>query len=268
MQKRIYTSMSSYMAGRLLGIRRGTFELNRMLQELAQGDSKRTRHITVQGEERIVDDCWVPALRSINSLRHLAELELRLDCGATSIAKSRSRHFTAAFESECSAWLTIDDDVEVSIESLAWLLTAIEWDNPGASPRVCIVPCLLREQGVANVEWSPIYSVRRVDHPKYPHGQVRAAARGGFGCVAMNRAAIEAIANAAGREWLDNDGTLKFAPFREKWEAGGNLGGLGCKWHGEDVSFFERLPARVQVEALSIGESLHAGYGLDFGELG
>jgi len=249
-EKRIYVSMSSYLAGRLLGIQRGQAELQHMLEQLGRPDVK----------PREVDDCWVPALRSITHLRRIADIQLRLDCGATVIGKSRSRHFTAAFDSGCSAWLTIDDDVEASIETLAWLITAIEWDNLEAEPRVCMAPCLLREQGIVNVEWSPIIAKRAIHHPRYPHGQARAAKRGGFGLVAMNRAALGAIADACGRHWRDDDGQDKFPVFRD------SLDGAG-RWSGEDVAFFERLPARVQVEALSIGETLHAGYGLDFGDL-
>jgi hypothetical protein len=38
-------------------------------------------------------------------------------------------------------------------------------------------------------------------------------------------------------------------------------------WHGADFSLFERVPAGVVVEALQTGETMHASYGLDLGEL-
>lgn len=247
----IYVSLSSYLAGRLLGPERGAATLQNIL-----------------GADSANDTQWFPALRSLRRLRQITDMELRLDTGATCIGKSRSRHFTAAVRSKCSAWLTMDDDVEASLETLGWLLAAVEGDEPA----LCMAPCLLRDGKTANVEWSPVYSVRRVDHPLFPHGQARAAKRGGFGLVAMNRAALDAIASAHPAYWLDDDGELKHAVFMELREPTGKIVGQSqdsgsFRWLGEDLAFFQRLPSSVRVEGLSIGETMHAGYGLDFGEL-
>ena len=234
--------MSSYLAGRLLGGERGAAQLTAILGADTGNDSQ-----------------WFPALRTLRLLRKLTDVELRLDTGATNIAKSRSRHFTAAVDSKCSGWLTIDDDVEASLETLGWLLAAIE----GNEPRICMAPCLLRDGQTANVEWTELYSVRRVDHHLFPHGQARRARRGGFGLVAMNRAALDRIASHNPRTWLDDDGERKWWVFAETQVPRGD----SLRWLGEDLSFFENVPVGVEIEALSTGETMHAGYGLDFGEL-
>jgi hypothetical protein len=241
----IYVSLSSYLAGRLLGPERGAAELNAILGAASGNDSQ-----------------WFPALRTLRRLRQLTDMELRLDTGATCIGKSRSRHFTAAVDSKCTAWLTIDDDVEASLETLGWLLAAVDDDEP----RICIAPCLLRDGKTANVEWTELYSVRRVDHAMFPHGQARRARRGGFGLVAMNRGALDRIAANNPRTWRDdNDGEMKWWVFAETQVVGR---ASELRWLGEDLSFFETaVPSGVVIEALSTGETMHAGYGLDFGEL-
>ncbi len=187
------------------------------------------------------------AVEALRRLTKLADVTLRLDGGASHIGKSRSRHFFDALNSEADVWVSIDDDVSASLETLDWLLKAVN----DTTARVCIAPCLLRGSSVVNVEWSPIYLERTL----IPGGTARHAVAGGFGLVAMNRAAMLAVAGAS-PSWRDpHDGAIKPAPFLEMLSENG-------EWVGEDIAFFRRLPRQVIIEALTSGKTSHAGYEL------
>jgi hypothetical protein len=170
---------------------------------------------------------------------------LRIDGGGSHLGKSRSRHFHDAFVSDCDVWLSIDDDVSASPLTLQLLLCAVQ----GPTARVCVAPCLMRGSGAANIEWSQVYLERNIE----PGGTARRIRAGGFGLVAMNRAAMKAAVTAA-PSWKDFDG-LKGAPFLEMLSDDGT-------WVGEDIAFFRRLPREVEVEALTTGKTIHAGYEL------
>jgi hypothetical protein len=229
----VYASCSAYALGWSLGAARATALL---AQSVAQDDT----------------DPVVPAVVTLRLLRDLAPIALRIDGGATHLAKSRSRHFAAAYHSTCGVWLTVDDDVAADAEAVATVLSAVR-DND--KPRVCLAPCLLRgSSGVASVEWSSLYLTRSV----LSGGKVRSAVRGGFGLVAMNRKAIDEIARAC--PWFtDDDGTQTPAPFAEVFDAG--------RWIGEDLAFFHRLPPTVTVEASLTGHTVHAGLELSLASL-
>jgi len=87
---------------------------------------------------------------------------------------------------------------------------------------------------------------------------LRNARSGGFGLVAVNRAAMGLVASAS-PTWKDpHDGKTKPAPFLEVLEEDGT-------WLGEDLAFFRRVPMGpkgVTVEALTSGTTTHAGYEL------
>lgn len=229
---KLFVSCSSYLLGQVFSPREGT----KMLQDACAD---------------VLKPAPVAAVEAIRALRDLADLTLRVDCGATHIGKTRSRHFNDALKSECDAWLTIDDDVTATKETLAALLECVSVSEP----RICIAPCLLRASDVVNVEWE--YIVREL---RMPSGNaIRNAVRGGFGLVAMNRAALESAANVA-PSWLDDDGSRKLAPFLETLSPGG-------KWLGEDLAFFARLPPRVEVWALTTGATTHAGATLNLADV-
>ena len=108
--------------------------------------------------------------------------------------------------------------------------------------------------GVACVEWTSVYVERKLSGG----GMARRARRGGFGLVAMNRAAMQAAALGA-PQYVDDDGTRRPAPFLELITDEGS-------WLGEDLAFFARLSPAVLVEALVTGETWHAGSPLDLTE--
>jgi hypothetical protein len=193
------------------------------------------------------------AVEALRRLTKLADVTLRVDGGSSHIGKSRTRHFFDALQHDCDVWFSIDDDVNATAETLAWLLAAVD----SKTPRVCIAPCVLRNGQSVNVEWSPIHFERAIP----TGGMCRRATAGGFGLVAMNRPAIVAAARAA-PSWRDEyDRNLKPAVFLESLSIDG-------VWTGEDISFFRRLPREVEVEALTTGKTTHAGCELSLEAVG
>lgn len=230
---KVFASCSSYVLGSLMGPARAC-EL--ITQAVA--------------DQKLRPPCF--AVRALRDLTSIADVTLRVDGGASHLAKARSRHFYDALMSDCEVWLSIDDDVSATRETLAWLLDAVT----GATPRVCIAPCLLRsahseKTGVVNVDWSPVMFGRSLANG----GGTRRATAGGFGLVAMNRAAMHEASKVC-PTWRDPvDANVKPAPFLELLTDAG-------EWVGEDVAFFRRLPRAVEVEALTSGETTHAGHSL------
>lgn len=226
---KVFASCSSYLLGQLMGPERAC----ELVNEAVKDSAKRP-------------PCF--AVKALRELWRLSEMTLNVDGGASHLGKLRSRQFFMALSSDCDVWVSIDDDVTATRETLAWMLAAVD---DVQTPRVCIAPCVMRGDGLVNVEWSPIYSERRVNGG----GTVRRARAGGFGLVAVNRAALVRAASAA-PSWRDSlDGLVKPAPFLDMLAESG-------EWTGEDVSFFRRLPRDVEVEALTAGKTMHAGHEL------
>ena len=181
-----------------------------------------------------------------NAMRRF-DVQLLVDAGATSIGKARSRAAHAFIQSGLDVWVSCDDDVEGTEETIAALVEAVQ-----GSPAVCIAPCFLRERPVANVQL-----VRPLELRELQSGaKVCKATAGGFGLVAISREALLAI---GGRVFVDDDGAEKVALFVE--------GITDRKWYGEDLAFFQRLPGGVRVEALLIGHTAHAGQELELASL-
>lgn len=246
----IFVSLSVYSLAKELGPDNAVAEVHRQLAAAA----------TDQVED------YLPAVKVIARLRLLDSVALRIDAGATVIAKARSRAFhSALFENvEADVWISVDDDVDATKQTLEWLVEAVRERQTGAElervpgPRICLAPYLLRNSKTQvetlSVDLPQVFMHRHLSGG----GRVRTATSGGFGLVALNRAAIEAIArhwgNAAPLEslhWRDDDGKNKLAIFREELSDG--------RWYGEDLSFFRRVPRGVDVEALCTGITSHAG---------
>jgi len=235
---KVYASCSSYTLGCLVGMH----EASRLISA-AVSDPEHEQ--------------LIPAVHALRLLRELSEFQLRVDGGATQIAKTRSRHFTAALASDCDAWFTIDDDIDTDLGTLALLLAAVKSDDP----RVCFAP--YRQRGtehVALVTWPDVGLERKVLSlsPVFS-GYVRSALYGGFGLVVVNRAAMQLIARDA-PTFIEGDGAPKSAAFLETLDAEGH-------WLGEDFAFYERARRVATVEALVTGNVTHAGAPLDLSTL-
>jgi hypothetical protein len=243
---KVYASCSSYALGCVVG----------------PGEAARLVN------DSVADVSHAAILPAVNALRELRtftdHLEFSFDGGATQIAKCRSRHFTRALESTCDVWVTLDDDIDTDRPTLALLLAAVAGDEP----RVCFAPYYQRGmQGVVLMTFPPVMTERTVYSEPTPSqetvsGTVRNALHGGFGLVAVNRAAMQAVARDAPTFRDGPDGEhLRVAAFLETITSDGY-------WLGEDFAFFARARAAgVRVEALVSGRVLHAGAMLDLSTL-
>lgn len=221
-----------------------------LAKRVGMAEAPRTFALQCQAPDR---DC-LPVVRTLSRLRIIDECQIRIDCGSGSLPKTRSRAFHAALESGADVWVACDDDVECTQLTLRWLIEAAR-----TSDGVCLVPYYQRnaaEDKVALVAFPP----GAFDKPRglSVGGMVVPALYGGFGLVAVSRHAMVEIAAQCTREgddYLDDDGVVRLAVFRELFVRGDGP----ATWWGEDLSFFKRLPACVTVEALVTGESSHEG---------
>lgn len=232
---KVFASTGSYLLGRMIGSNEACAAITR---------------IAATGAAPVgLEGAHVPGALTIHELAKHYDVTLKVDGESVCIGKSRSRALADAIESAADVWLTVDDDVFAAGETLRWLVDAVTRDE---APRVCIVPCPLRnEPSRVNVEWAGVYLEDRLPRS----GRVRRAKWGGFGLVAMNRAAMLAASNAA-PSFRDHDGRIKAAAFLELVTAEG-------RWLGEDISFFERLPRSVTVDGLITGSVAHGSHKLD-----
>ena len=171
---------------------------------------------------------------------------VRADGGVSRIAHLRSLQFEWALESGAEVWLTVDDDVGATPETLSRLLAAVARTDP----IVIAAPCYLRGTNAVNVAWSAIV----FDELEADGTRLRAIDAAGFGLVAMNRSALLEAARVAPRYGE------RLAPFHELMTE--------HDWFGEDISFFRRLPPGVRKRALLTGRTEHAGNALDLASSG
>jgi GT2 family glycosyltransferase len=197
----------------------------------------------------------LPAVRAIARLRNSHEFALSVDANSVRIAVSRSRAFAAARESGADVWLSIDDDLEAETRALRALLEAVD----DSEPRICFAPYWQRgaDRVVAQLAAFPLARALKSG------SETMAAVAGGFGLVAVNKAALDAIAAYCAEDlaYVDADGYGRIAVFQESL--------LDRRWLGEDVSFFRRAAAAgVRIEALASGVVAHDGRVLKLEEIG
>jgi hypothetical protein len=218
-----------------------TYELGKRL-----GHTEAAAEFYRQASSLIESKTDLPAASCVRRLRKLADVALIHDCGGTSIGIGRSRQFTMALETGADVWLSIDDDLDCSSETLAHLLGALD---PEAQ-QIVIVPYWLRQASPAvAVTLDPSSGLERVTGTG---ARLRRAITGGFGLVAVTRPAMLAMVKAwPGLEYLDGDGKTRIGMFIEFIRNGW--------WYREDFAFFSRVPRSVRVEALLSGYTNHDG---------
>jgi len=234
-----FLSMSAYSLGKTIGIEAASHALHEQF--------------------RAPDAASLPGIRTLRRLAHLSEAQVQTDTGSSHIGKTRSRQFHAAREADADAWISVDDDVEISQVTALYLLQALN----DYEPRIVVVPTYMRAAAGAR----PTISIKPLKVLAERHvGQAHLVAceSGAFGCVGMNRAAMSALvieATATGQlSFIDVDGVAKLALFHEM--IADDVDGKR-RWYGEDLAFFRRVPRFVTVEALLAGHSKHAGALLD-----
>ena len=258
----IFVSTSVYALAKELGANDAVAEVHRQLGELA-----------ALGSAAQPSGDYLPACMVIARLRLLDELELRVDAGATCIGKARSRHFHAFRKSKAPVWVSVDDDVDATKQTLEWLVDAVHPGGlaaPHYPPRICLAPCLLRgprHELTLNVELPQVVMHRKLTNG----GMVRNCNGGGFGLVALNRGAVDAIVSSVlacspkfadgigDLDWLDDDKEIKLAVFHDELSQ--------SKWWGEDRSFFRRVPKSVELECLAAGVVSHDHLVLDLSKV-
>lgn len=222
---KVYATISSYILGRVFGPQIAASTLQEMVTSPNPSQMPLPGCITVKRLAMIAPD--------------VDSVTLHADGGGTHIAKTRSRHFTAALEADADVWLTVDDDVEADKQCLSSMLLLLD----SKEPRVVIAPCYMRGTEVVNIQEPPIRQER-----SFPvrHRVIHA---GGFGLVGVNRAALQTI----GWRWerVDDVGGKTLIPvFAEKMTS--------KAWLGEDVSFCERArDAAVELLAVLVGTTKH-----------
>lgn len=236
MQPTVIVTLPAYTIGKALGVEEGMRELQRQIQS--------------------PDAASLPAVRLITRLRRLADLHVRLDTGGTHLCLVRSRHAHEAWTSGADVWFSVDDDNDATQETIADMLTAVE----GPEPRIVIAPYIVRGEEtrthvLVNVDLPRIVTTER----QLPSGaRLRPVSKGGFGLVAMNRAALAAVRGVCGHLlYRDTDEIDRLALFSPE------IMGDPPRWLADDFSFFARVPAHVHLEALLTGHTSHAGERLD-----
>jgi hypothetical protein len=229
-----------------------TYELSKRIGK-AKASEQVHRHAvsTFEGPGETV----LPAIRVVRELRKHEEIALLVDAGGTSIGHARSRAFSIALESDCGVWISIDDDTECDALTVTHLLSSLDPETP----QVVIVPALLRQETqCANVTMDPSAKLDRITKTG---AHLRRALYGGFGIVAITRAALRELRDTWGPSltFTDDDNAKRIGVFcefiREGW------------WFRDDYAFFDRVPAHVRVEALCTGHTNHDGYKLDLEQL-
>lgn len=218
-----------------------TYELGKRL-----GAAEAATEFHRQATATIDSETDLPSARCVRRLRRLADVGLIHDAGGTSIGIGRSRQFTMALETGAEVWLSIDDDLDCSDDTLRHLLGALDPETP----QIVIVPYWLRQHTPAvAVTLDPSSELERVTATG---AHLRKALTGGFGLVAVTRPAMLAMQQAwPGLEYLDGDGQTRIGMFIEFVRNGW--------WYREDFAFFSRVPRSVRVEALLTGYTVHAG---------
>lgn len=250
----IFVSTSLYSLAKRLGLQAAGGEFMRQVQAAAEALGEPDRPVIMKPAEPPA--VFVPAAYTVARCAWLGEVQINVNAGATVIAKARNIAAHAFLESPCDVWVTVDDDVEVSLDALTTMVSQCK-----AEPSVVVAPCLLRDSLAANISES-----RVAFETKAPNGgRLQRIESGGFGCVALSRAALEAVVEGGdwpdgGTWWTDADGVKRRVLFRDEI--------IGGKWFTEDTAFFRHVPALgVARYAVRVGETVHNGQRLDLATL-
>lgn len=241
---RLFLSTMLYAAAKRLGYMEATQELMRQASET---DPTRDDHV------------GIPAALTIARVIRLEGCQLNVNAGATVIGKARSLAAREFLHSPADVWLSVDDDVSVSVDALQAAISQAR-----AEPCLVVVPCLLRNTTMAT-DAPPIVNLRAgpvtVQARAPSGGKIETVDGGGFGCFAVSRAVVERVHEHAG-EAADfrHEGIMVRSLFRDEI--------LDHEWVTEDLAFCRRLAAlKFRRWAVRVGVSVHAGQRLDLASL-
>lgn len=193
----------------------------------------------------------LPAALVVRRLRKYAEVAVLHDAGGTSIGHARSRAFSVAARGarngKVDLWVSCDDDVQASQETLQHLVRSIDPNEP----QIVVVPCWLRQDTpMVNITLDPDAPIDRVSASG---ARLKRARFGGFGMVAVSRAALIELENIWREEltFVDDDSVERIGIFCEYLHEGW--------WFRDDYAFFARVPKHIRIEALMTGLTDHDG---------
>lgn len=191
----------------------------------------------------------VETIRRIAEQFALEEVTIRIDPNGSSLGKARARALEWAHGTGSEVWVSCDDDVTASPGTLS---TLVRLTRDVETPRIVVVPCALRDFGKthATVNVIPVVGAQPL-----PGNLLLPLYRGGFGLVAMNRAALVAIRDQRPNV-KDDDGSRIPLVFNCQVSP-------GHEWLGEDFSFFDQVRNIAECLMLLRGESDHAGSTID-----
>jgi len=224
-----------------------TYELSKRLGKKA---AQEEFHKQVNSTLDVPGEKVLPAALVVRRLRKLSEVAVLHDAGGTSIGHARSRAFSVAARGarngKVDLWVSVDDDTQASQETLNHLVRSIDPDTP----QIVIVPCWLRQDTpVVNITLHPDAPIDRVS----PSGaRLKRAVFGGFGIVAVSRAALVELEHIwRDLTFIDDDEVERIGIFCEYLKEGW--------WFREDYAFFSRVPEHIRIEALMSGITDHDG---------
>jgi hypothetical protein len=224
-----------------------TYELSKRLGKKAAQEEFHKQALStldVPGEKVL------PAALVVRRLRRMSEVALLHDAGGTSIGHARSRAFSVAARGarngKVDLWISCDDDTQASADTLAHLVRSMDPDEP----QIVIVPCWLRQDTpVVNITLDPDSPLDRISRTG---ARFKRACYGGFGIVAVTRAALIELENAwRDLTFVDDEGVERIGIFCEFLKEGW--------WFRDDYAFFSRVPKHIRIEALMTGLTNHDG---------
>lgn len=239
-----------YGAAKKLGYAAAQAELMRQISEAANAI-----------DDKLADWAGIPAALTLCRAVSLEAASLNVNSGATIIAKGRSVSAFEFLQSTADVWLSVDDDVVVSLDAVEGMIQQCR-----AEPCLVIAPCLARYGESTNFQigvWNDGVEVRT----RAPNGtELVNIEAGGFGCFAVSREVIQsAWDHSADREFWQETGStrgrvLLRAIFGDEVS--------GRRWLTEDVAFCHRhVRPRFRLWAMRSGFSIHNGRRLDLATL-
>lgn len=187
-----------------------------------------------------------PGLRTLAELRHVCDYDLVVD-GSTYITRARSVATGKFLRSAHDVWLTVDDDLFASDDVLRRLILACRSTRGGIA-----LPYMNRD--------GKSMTFRKVSGPTLAFDDmlVRRVDRVGFGCVALHRDLVEALAKDAPK-FRAEDGPPD-APGEPDCPALFLEGAQEGTWVGEDYYFSALCEAAGQpLHVLLDAPCAHAG---------
>lgn len=242
---RLFVSTMLYAASKRLGYMEATQELLRQAGAL---------------DPNADDHAGIAAALTLARVVALEGCQLNVNAGATVIGKGRSLAAAEFLASAADVWLSVDDDVSVSVDALQAAISQAR-----AEPCLVGVPCLLRSTVMQGGNAPPTVNIRAgavaVQARAPSGGKIETVDAVGFGCFSVSRAVVERMHEHAGKAGeFRHEGKLVRRLF---WD-----GIYDQEWLTDDFVFCNEVKGLgFKRWAVRVGTSVHAGQRLDLATL-